>query len=76
MSQNVGLKLAGIMCLMFSIPMIAVTMILEALGIGEYVTPVMVPIIIGLGATFCIIGVVFAFASRVETRRGVEFDRT
>ncbi|MHA2380443.1 MAG: hypothetical protein ACXADS_14305, partial [Candidatus Thorarchaeota archaeon] len=55
---------------------IAVTMILEALGIVEYVTPVMVPIIIVLGATFCIIGFVFAFASRVETRRGVEFDRT
>ena len=63
------------MCLMFSVPMIAVTMILEALGLGEYVTPIMLPIIIGITITFVIIGVVFAFASRAATRSGVQFDR-
>ncbi len=75
MSQSVGAKIAGIMCLVFAVPMVAVTIILQAFGLGEYVTPIMVPIIIGLTVTFCIIGTVFVFASRVETRRGVQFDR-
>ncbi len=75
LSENVGLKIAGTMCLVFTVPMIAVTMILEALGLGEYVTPIMLPIIVGIGVTFAIIGVVFAFAARTATRRAVQFDR-
>ncbi|MFX1265982.1 MAG: hypothetical protein ACFFH0_11420 [Promethearchaeota archaeon] len=75
MSETVGPKIAGIMCLTFAVPMIAVMMILEALGLGEFVTPIMMPIIIGITVTFIMIGVVFAFASRTATRRGIQFDR-
>ncbi|MFQ5834074.1 MAG: hypothetical protein ACE5H4_15325 [Candidatus Thorarchaeota archaeon] len=75
MSQNVGLKIAGIMCLVFAFPIILVVIFLQALGIGEYVFPILVPIIIGLGATFCLIGLVFAFAARAERQKGVDLDR-
>ncbi len=75
LSQNVGLKIAGIMCLVFAFPMVLVLIFLQALGIGEYVFPILVPIIIGLVATFCLIGLVFAFVGRAEIRRGVDLDR-
>jgi hypothetical protein len=75
LSENVGVKIAAIMCLTFFVPMVAAMMILEALGLGEYVAPIMGPIFIGITATFVIIGVVFALVSRVAVRRAGQFDR-
>ncbi|MFW9890153.1 MAG: hypothetical protein ACFFER_18370 [Candidatus Thorarchaeota archaeon] len=74
-SSASGCKIGGIIGLSFCFPMIFVLVLFQFLGIGEYVYPIVIPIFLGIGATFLFVSGIIMFAVRSATRRTMQFDQ-
>ncbi|TFG07296.1 hypothetical protein EU522_00850 [Candidatus Thorarchaeota archaeon] len=74
MSQKSGCYIGGILLLSLVAPMVVVVLLLDWLGVGEYVFPIMIPIFIGIGAFFLVLTGIIALAIRMSTSRRSELE--
>jgi hypothetical protein len=71
-----GTQLGGILGLTFCLPMIFVLVLLQFLGVAEYVYPIIIPIFSGIGVVFIFVFGIIMYAVRSVTRRTMQLDQS